>query len=287
MQTKEIFDIIYKSFNENNNSHAFLFVTNNINESDKDVYKLIKKINCKDGGKEDCTCNICHTIDVKTNPDVIEINPTNKEINVDSINYLLSAFATKPIINDHQIYIINEAEKLNNSAANKILKFLEEAENGIVGIFITTNLDAIIPTIKSRCEIYNLHYGLENVLDLLNLTKDDYDKYYDITTYFINKMNNIPKYELLANTKELSSKDRLDIEKIIKLMQKIYSIKFEDIISNTYSNISYAKQVLDLINTNDIEVLSKRLNALNTIIDDMKYNVNKDLIIYKFFLLWE
>ena len=65
-------------------------------------------------------------------------------------------FSTKAIETKYKIYIIHEAEKMNSSAANSILKFLEEPEPGIIAILITDNMYQLLDTIISRCQIISL-----------------------------------------------------------------------------------------------------------------------------------
>ena len=123
MDASEVKKVILKSFHEKTNSHAFLLVTNNVEKTYKDVIDIIKTINCDNDGNDNC--NICNTIDKNTNPDVIIVGPDGKEIKVDAISSIIDSFSTKPLINKYSIYVVNEADKLNVSSANKLLKFLE------------------------------------------------------------------------------------------------------------------------------------------------------------------
>ena len=50
------------------------------------------------------------------------------------------------------IYIIKHCEKLNKDSANTMLKFLEEPEGSVIGFFITSHEDNVLPTIQSRCQ---------------------------------------------------------------------------------------------------------------------------------------
>ena len=67
-------------------------------------------------------------------------------------------FSAKPIYLKNNIYIINNADKLNKAAANTMLKFLEEPEDNILGFFITNNKEQMLDTIKSRCQIVLVNY---------------------------------------------------------------------------------------------------------------------------------
>ena len=67
----------------------------------------------------------------------------------------------------YSIYVIFEADKLNSSSANTILKFLEEPEQGIIAFLVTKNRYQVIDTLVSRCQILSLHshYSMEQFSD--------------------------------------------------------------------------------------------------------------------------
>lgn len=287
MKREEIKNVILNSFHEKNNSHAFLLVTNNIDACLNDVNNIVKNINCLKNGEDNCECNVCNTIDKGSNPDYVVIRPDGKEIKKDQVLNLLDVFKTKPLINKYSIYTIVNADKLNDSSSNKILKFLEEPEENIVGFFITDKLQSIIPTIRSRCEVYNYRFGSNSLLDLLDINEEEFAKCYDISLKITNLLNDNVKYLMMSETKSISKYDRIDIELIFKLIKKFYIIKYENITRDYYSDLEYAEQVLDAIITDDINILAKRINIIDKILEDLNYNVNKDLVINKFFILWE
>ena len=189
MHVEDIIKYILNSFHEKKNSHAFLISTNNIEQAYNDVISVVKKINCKNDGIENCECNICRTIDSGNNPDLIVISPDGKEIKKEQMMNVVHMFSTKPLINKYSVYIVNNADRMNDSAANKILKFLEEPEGNILGFFITDNIQGVLPTIRSRCELYSFKYGTDNLLSLLELREEEFSKVYDLTMDLIFKLN--------------------------------------------------------------------------------------------------
>ena len=286
MNVDDTIKYILNSFNENKNSHAFLLSTNNLERCYNDILKIVKKINCKTGN-ENCDCNICRTIDSHNNPDVLTIYPDGKDVKKDQILDIIKMFSTKPLINEYSIYIINEADKMNDAAANKILKFLEEPEGKIIGFYITENVQGVIPTIRSRCELYNFKYGANNILGLLDINENDFGKYYDYSMDLIYKLNDNPDYILMSFSKSLSSKERIDINNILNLIRKIYIIKYENLVYGYHDDVDYSKPLLDVITCDDLKIIVKRINLLDNIINEFKFNVNKDLFVNKLFMLWE
>lgn len=285
MNTEDIKKIIIDSFHEKNNSHAFLLSTNNIEKCLKDVLDIVKIINCENLGNDDC--NVCKTIESNTNPDVILVKESGKEIKKDQILNIINCFSTKPSISKYSTYIICNADKMNDFSANKMLKFLEEPDGEIVGFFITDKLNAIIPTIRSRCEIYNYHFGNNSILDLLDITEEEYASSFDFALSIISRLNDEPKYSLMADSKNISKKEREEIDLIFKLIKKFYVLKYENIQLCLYNNLEYVESILTSITTNDISLIVKRIKILDNIINDLNIYVNKDLIVNKFFILWE
>ncbi len=285
MKIEEIKDMIISSFHEKNNSHAFLLSTNNIDKALNDVLDIVKKVNCLGDGND--SCNVCTTIDSNTNPDVIVVRAEGKEIKKDQILNIISSFSTKPSISKYSTYIICNADKMNDFSANKMLKFLEEPEGNIVGFFITDKLNGIIPTIRSRCEIYNYHFGNNSILDLLDINEEEYALAYDLALKLTIRLNDEPKYSLMADSKTISKRERDEIDLLFKLIKKFYVLKYENIQLNMYNDLEYVENILDSITTTDLSIIVKRIKILDNIINEMNIYVNRDLIVNKFFILWE
>jgi len=82
-----------------------------------------------------------------------------KEITVDVINDMINQ-SNLSAVADKKLFIVFQAELMNTSAQNKLLKTIEEASNTTV-LFLCQNLDRILPTIRSRCMI-KYHQSKEN-----------------------------------------------------------------------------------------------------------------------------
>lgn len=97
------------------------------------------------------TCQECRKFDSGNQSDVRYIVPEGQSIKIDQIRQLqrdLSYRTTKD--NRRMVYIIEQAEKMTIQAANSLLKFLEEPISPLVAILITSNEQALLPTIRSR-----------------------------------------------------------------------------------------------------------------------------------------
>ena len=152
---------LVNKYRENKLAHAYLIETNNLSSALSDVKELVKVLNCSNEYRENCTtCNLCNLINKNLLPSLKIIEPDGTSIKKAQIEELKESFSSIPIYSKYNIYIINNAEKLNPSSANSMLKFVEEPTSGIIGFFITTNKDVMIDTIKSRCQQIVLNYEI-------------------------------------------------------------------------------------------------------------------------------
>lgn len=107
-------------------------------------------------GQPDGTCEECHRISEQLHPDVILVEPDGRQIKVDQVRYLKAEFSKSAVEGSKKIFIIRDADKMTVSAANSLLKFLEEPSGDFVAFLLTTNKTAILPTIQSRTQVIDL-----------------------------------------------------------------------------------------------------------------------------------
>lgn len=112
-----------------------------------------KAINCYEPVDFDSCdkCVSCHKIDSLIHPDIHILEPENGEIKIDSIRKLQEKLSLKPFEGKRKFAIIDEAQNINESAANAFLKTLEEPPDNTTIALICSNDDLLPPTIKSRC----------------------------------------------------------------------------------------------------------------------------------------
>ena len=107
------------------------------------IHEEIKKTLCIGTKNGDCDCDSC-SLQLKYHPDFLEINSGKK----DDIELVLSFHIEMPSVSETKVILINEAEHLTTSAANALLKVVEEGP----GVFIFDTTKELIPTLHSRCE---------------------------------------------------------------------------------------------------------------------------------------
>ena len=121
-------------------SHAYLIEVDNYEDDLKYIYDFIKMIllNCE-YEKIDNNSDIIKQIDSNNYPDIRVISTDTSIIKKSQLLELQEEYNNKSLLDNKRVYIILEAEKLNDSAANTMLKFLEEPEDDIIAFLITNN----------------------------------------------------------------------------------------------------------------------------------------------------
>ncbi len=86
-------------------------------------------------------------------PDVVIIEPEGEVISIDAIRRLRADLALRPFEAERRVYLIRQAERLHQDAANALLKSLEEPPSYVVIILACGDRARLLPTIASRCQV--------------------------------------------------------------------------------------------------------------------------------------
>lgn len=111
-------------------------------------------LQCEKKGDHPCgECHSCKQAASHNQPDIIYVQHEKPNtIGVDDIRVQINQdIAVKPYSSPYKIYIVDEAEKMNVQAQNALLKTIEEPPAYGIILLLTTNADAFLPTILSRC----------------------------------------------------------------------------------------------------------------------------------------
>ncbi len=116
---------------------------------------LIKSFFCPNSdGAEPCNnCSDCRRIESGNHPDVHWIKPDGASIKKDQIAHLQKEFTYTGLESNQKVYVIEHADSMTTQAANQLLKFLEEPKRETIAILLTENIQAILNTIRSRCQL--------------------------------------------------------------------------------------------------------------------------------------
>ena len=281
-----VLDRLVDYYHENKISHVYLVETNNVELCLEDLKKIVKQIFCVGKYQENCTeCNICNLIDQNYLPSLIVIESDGKNIKKEQILELKRKFSTKPIYTKENIYIIKNAEALNSSSANTMLKFLEEPEDNIIGFFITNNVNNVINTIKSRCEIINIFYDVHE-LNIDSIDNDINKSYLDVAKNYLKKIEVEKNLRIMYNKSELLNfyTEREDIKKIFQILVIIY----EELMKNKLNlSNSFSKLNIDYLSFLSYKDVLNRINLLNKFLFFLNSNASIELLLDKFVIEME
>jgi DNA polymerase-3 subunit delta' len=99
-------------------------------------------------------------------PDVVEIDPPATQIRIEDAQAVVDEVSRSPVEGERKVVVVFDAERLrlNEAAANKLLKTLEEPPPSAVIVLVTSGADQLLPTIRSRCQRVDFAYlGAEAV----------------------------------------------------------------------------------------------------------------------------
>lgn len=274
-------------------------------------------LQCEKGEIEPCEeCHSCRQALSHNQPDIIYISHEKPNtIGVEDIRSQINGdIAIKPYSSPRKIYIINEGEKMTPQAQNALLKTLEEPPEYAVILILTTNVDALLPTILSRCVVLNMKPVPDALVKkylMEQLAIPDYKA--NICVAFAR--GNIGKAKMLASSEEFEKvKDEaitliknindMEISEIVKAIRKISEYKFDvndylDILMAWYRDVLFFKatkdvnslvfkeeiqQIMKMSDRSTYEGIETIVNALQSAKKRLEANVNFDLTMELLFL---
>ena len=144
---------IVNSYLKNRLVHAYIL------EGAKGIGKLsfaknfAKMLLCESDDRICGSCRSCQLIESEKHVNVYMIRPEGNSIKKEQIQALQAEFSKKAAENAPKVYIIEDAEKMSVSAANSLLKFLEEPMKNTYALLLTENKEMLLPTIRSRAVV--------------------------------------------------------------------------------------------------------------------------------------
>ena len=289
-----IYNVLSNEILNDKVSHAYLFdVSSNYNYFPF-IYSFIKSMLCpqKKLSNDNCKeCNLCQSIDDKNFPDIFIIEASNAVITKEQLINLQHDFITTSLYNKKRIYIIKYAENLHLSAANSILKFLEEPENNIVAILLTKNIANVLPTIVSRCQNLKLlgNNSKENIKEKIGQVIFEDNELYqefietDNNDIIDNITNFIDYYEVhgidvLAHTPKMWFENYSDVKKNT-IAYNLMLLLYKDVINYKLDReieiyIDYKDVLEKVAKKNTLDVLYKKIYLINDAIKRNKVNIN-------------
>ena len=212
---------------------------------------LAKTINCENisSNMEACNvCNSCKSFNTSNSFNVFELDAASNN-SVDDIRNLVDQVRIPPQLGKYKVYIIDEVHMLSSSAFNAFLKTLEEPPAYAKFILATTEKHKIIPTILSRCQIF----------DFNRITISDIAKHLEFVAQQEKVIADPNALQIIAQKADGALRDALSI--------------FDQIVSFAGNNGITYQTVIDNLNVLDYDYFFNVTDAL------LKGNISECLLI--------
>ena len=261
---EQIKEHMEKAVNGSHVGHAYIISGERYSGKEFIAKLFAKALQCTGEGVKPCgLCPSCMQEMGDNHPDIIHVTHEKpNSIGVDDIrNQINNDMSIKPYSSKWKIYICNEAEKMTPQAQNALLKTLEEPPAYGIIILLTTSMEAMLPTIQSRCVKLNMKPVKDSVMRkyLKEELKMDSDKA-DLCIAFAR--GNVGKAKLLAVSEEfdnvrtealslLRNIREMEIAEVATAIKHISEYKLEttdylDIISVWYRDVLLFKATRDV-----------------------------------------
>lgn len=302
--------IIENSFKNNRLSHAYLFTGPNGTYKKEMAYHFAMMLYCKED-KPCYKCKDCLAILENIHLNVYYIEPLGQTIKKEQIIALQEEFSKTSLVPGPRIYIINEAHTMSSSAANSLLKFIEEPVGETYGILITEHQENMLSTIVSRSMIISFNeldknalkeqlatyelsdlvmnsvcYLTSNIIEANELINDEgFIKVCDIFNKFIVDLKDERGITLYYRTyfDVLANKEKLKI--FLRLLEAYFRDIYEyQILNKIIVFDSLEEEIKNTANHIEKDDVLKHLNQLLELIKKMGYNVNMSLLMNQFLI---
>jgi DNA polymerase-3 subunit delta' len=211
-------------------THSWLFVGPPGSGRSNAAIAFAAALVCKESGCGKCTD--CTTVLSSTHVDVERFNPTGLSIKADEVRELISRSFWSPSVSGWRIVVIEDADRLTETAANALLKSIEEPESHTVWLLCAPTLTDVPVTIRSRCRHVQLQTPSTVSIEefLLNQTRVDAE-----TARFASRVSqgHIGRARFIATNAEAQSRRKeiftlplslRDIESCFKAAQKLLDL---------------------------------------------------------------
>lgn len=200
---------------------------------------------CEEKGTVPCMkCHSCVQALTDNNPDLIMITPDKPTtLSIDHIRQtLVNDVELKPYSNSHKVYIVEDAELMNNAAQNAILKTIEEPPEYAVIILLTTNISALLQTVLSRCVKLDMQPLKKEVVKKYLMEKEKVVDYQaDIAVSFAG--GNLGKAIELSKSQDFAEM----LDEVIQLLRYIKDMQAYEVVAAVKRASEYKFRFTDYI----------------------------------------
>lgn len=147
------YQILDHCFQSEKIPHAFLLIGEDAHIA---AHFIAKSLVCENNKLACDECNTCRRIDQHNYGDFIFADGKEEKIKKSIVEYIQEQFSKSSLEGNSKIYLLENIENSTNEAMNSILKILEEPIPEVYAIFTCQNINRVLPTIQSRCQVIQL-----------------------------------------------------------------------------------------------------------------------------------
>lgn len=260
--------------------------------------QVAKMLVCECGENGCDHCGNCLKIEKGTNPDVMFFGST--KFTVADVEKIVEDQVLKPMISPCKVYVVNNIDNATIQAQNKLLKILEEPNPNVFFIINATNLDSVLPTVKSRCKIMTIEpFNFGQIKEIFQndknqiseilysqsggyvgklmelITGGDFAESLNLSRGIVFDMKN--SKQVLKYSSELSSSKATFVTKL-SLIQELYRDILMSVLGQEAKEGEFANKINELKNEFTTEALIEIIDKIDLCKKQFDANVNIGMI---------
>lgn len=293
----EQFDAFLKALGRSSASHSYLIASKDAFSANEMASLFAQAILCPQMCGE---CENCKKAQASSHPD-IKYFPEGAKLLVEDSKKIVDESFIKPIFADKKVFVVSSIDNSTEEAQNKLLKSLEEPNDCVYYILTTSNIEKVLPTIRSRCNKIELPpVSEQKILPLL--AGDEQTKLLAsrLGGGYISKSIQLSKNDNLKDIASLALSilgDLTSSREAIKYVKKVIDLKGDFLILVEIMNLAiedalkvktqkdytlaldmFAGRIAEIANNLSIKCLSNLCLTLNKSVRDLNSNVNLPLV---------
>lgn len=302
LKNSEDFQNILKDIREGKEAHSYLFVSAD-KYTAKEMSKLVANaLICSD------LCGACaNCIKFKSEHPDVKYFPKKNQLLVEDSNHVVEESFVKPIFADKKIFVINDFDNSTPASQNKLLKVLEEPNDNMYYLLSTSNIESVLPTIRSRCfkvdiknfdksliekELFGLYGNLKRISLALGggylgktielSQKSNLEELFDISLSVVTKLKS--SKEILIYSKKI-----IDKKDDILLIFEMFSLLMEDLIGlkTGYTDLKFGfvkEELESVLNDYSLKAITEIEKLIENVVRELKSNTTQTLVIDNFLM---